>query len=469
VKKSAESEDYYSANRIARQDLQIFSEYLGYRNARFHNEWYDLLQPSNDPAHFSPLREHPLALKKYHLEAPRKHAKSECIAINYVSWLIGNYPDIHITIVSKSAELAEQTVNAIKTRMENDQKYIDVFSDLKPQEAINQKWTGRQLIVKRSRISKFPTLYATGLHGSLTGGGNDLLVFDDVIDEEDCITPLSMERASTWVFKVALTTLFPWGAAFVLGTRWHHADLYTQLLAKWPHRVYKAIIDEEKKLVLWPEVWSYELLAQRRVDLGSIFFRCQYQNDPTGMEGDLLKAEWLHSWPQPPSPGIPNYCGIDPSLGEGDRFGIATLAYDKGLNKGWLKDVWAERMSFPTILKEKIPQLNELYHYAKIYIESNAFQKVLTYVQELKGLPIVPTQTAQSKELRFTGMASMSSHFEASRVEVNPLLNNPQSEFYNEWVQFPRGQNDDALDCVEIVVRNTVGYRPKPWAIAVDL
>jgi hypothetical protein len=385
-----------------------------------------------------------------------------------VSWLIGNFPDIHITIVSKSSELAEQTVNAIKTRMENDEKYIHVFGELKPEEVWNQKWTGRQLIVKRKTISKFPTLYATGLHGSLTGGGNDLLVFDDVIDEEDTITPLSMERASTWVFKVALTTLFPWGAAFVLGTRWHYADLYTQLIDKWPHRIYKAIIDEEKKLVLWPEVWPYELLAQRRDDLGSIFFRCQFQNDPTGLEGALLKAEWLHNWKELPSPNIPNYCGIDPSLGEGDRFGIATLAYDAPLNKAYLKDVWAERMPFPQILKEKIPQLNELYHYVKIYIESNAFQKVLTYVPELKGLPIVPTQTAQSKELRFTGMASMSSHFESSRIEVNPLINNPRSEFYNEWVQFPRGQNDDALDAVEIVVRNTVGYRPAPWAVAVD-
>jgi phage terminase large subunit-like protein len=32
-----------------------------------------------------------------------------------------------------------------------------------------------------------------------------------------------------------------------------------------------------------------------------------------------------------------------------------------------------------------------------------------------------------------------------------------RSEFFQEWVQFPRGKNDDALDCVEIAVRNLLG------------
>jgi phage terminase large subunit-like protein len=50
----------------------------------------------------------------------------------------------------------------------------------------------------------------------------------------------------------------------------------------------------------------------------------------------------------------------------------------------------------------------------------------------------------------------MSSHFESKRILVNPLLDR-RSEFWNEWVQFPRGQHDDALDSVEIVVRNVIG------------
>jgi predicted phage terminase large subunit-like protein len=292
-----------------------------------------------------------------------------------------------------------------------------------------------------------------------------------VIDEEDCITPLSMERATTWVFKVALTTLFPWGAAFVPGTRWHYADLYTQLLKTWPNRVYKAILNEKEILkgaepqVLWPEVWSYKQLMERRDEIGSIFFNCQYQNDPTGMEGDLLKAEWLHSWTDPPPANCEHYAGIDPSLGESDYFGIATLAYDRPHNQGYLVDVWAEHMPFPDILKFKLPELHRTYKYLKIFMETNFWQKILTFLPELRGLPIVPVQTVKNKEERFI---PMSSHFQSSRVLVNPLLNNARTEFFNEWVQFPRGQHDDALDGTEIVTTQIVGSQPKPWVVNVD-
>lgn len=455
-RKYAKQEEFCSISDLARQDLQIFSEYLGYKNAPFHNEWYDLLQPANNKQHFSPFPWHPLALKTYHLEAPRKHAKSECISINYPSWLIGNCSDIHITIVSKTSELAEQTVNAIKTRMEQDERYINVFGELKPQESENKKWTGRQLIVKRPTISKFPTLYATGLHGSLTGGGNDLLLFDDVIDEEDTITPLSMDRASTWVFKVALTTLFPWGAAFVLGTRWHYADLYTQLLDKWPSKVYKAILNEDEIVkgaqpaVLWPKVWSYDKLIQRRDEIGTIFFACQYQNDPSNMVGIALKSEWLRNWTAPPT-GL-KYAGVDPK-GEGeDLFAISTWQHNPQMNKLYLWDVWAENVSQLEGLM-KLRQLHETHNYARIYFESNALQKSLLNHPELRGLPTSPTLTDANKERR---IISMSSHYQSGRVEINSLINNQRSEFWKEWVQFPRGQHDCALDACEVVTRNLI-------------
>jgi len=92
-------------------------------------------------------------------------------------------------------------------------------------------------------------------------------------------------------------------------------------------------------------------------------------------------------------------------------------------------------------------------------METNFWQKILTYLPELRGLPIVPVQTVRDKEARFI---PMSSHFEAKRVLVNPLLLN-HSEFWTEWVQFPRGQHDDALDCVEIVIRETIGAQFEPW------
>lgn len=375
---------------------------------------------------------------------------------------MGNYPNIHINIVTKTASLAEEILTAIITRFESDERYQNIFGNLKPQRP--KKWTGREIIVLRDEISKNPTLKATGLMGPITGGRSDLIVCDDIIDEENVRTRLQLEKVSTWFNKVLYPTLYPWGGVIVIGTRWSYADIYAELLPEydadgnmvkqnWHPNVDMKQAIQKDGTVLWPEYWPLSRLKERQDDIGTIFFNCQYQNDPTGMEGELLKGKWLIPWEQPPPSNCLYYAGVDPSLGEGDYFGIATLAYDSGNRQGYLVDVWAEHLPFPQILKHKLPQLHAQYKYAKIYMETNFWQKILTYMPELTGLPIVPVKTVSNKEQRFI---PMSSHFESKRVLVNPLLLR-RSEFWLEWVQFPRGEHDDALDACEIVTTNVVG------------
>ena len=375
---------------------------------------------------------------------------------------MGNYPDIHINIVTKTASLAEEILTALITRFETDEKYRTIFGDIKPHNA--RKWTGQELIVARGEISKNPTLKATGLMGPITGGRSDLILCDDIIDEENVRTNLQLEKVNTWFNKVLIPTLYPWGAIIAIGTRWSYADIYAGLLSKWPHDVKQAIkLDSEGNEtteILWPDYWSLEKLKQRRNEIGSIFFDCQYMNNPTSMEGNRLKSWMLHSWneqrPDGTEYGLPPancqyYAGLDPSLGESDYFGIAVLAYDPPHNQAYLIDVIAEHRPFPDIIKTQIPMLHNQYDFLQIFMETNFWQKLLVNMPELSGLPIVPLQTVKNKEERFI---PMSSHFESKRVLVNPLINQRTHEFWIEWVQFPKGQHDDALDCVELVTRN---------------
>jgi len=165
------------------------------------------------------------------------------------------------------------------------------------------------------------------------------------------------------------------------------------------------------------------------------------------MEGDLLKGEWLHPWDSPPTKGCEYYAAIDPSLGEHDYFGIAIGCYDRRTQQAYLVDVFVEHMPLVDIIKHKIPLLNSQYRFVKVYMEKNFWQKLLLQVPELRALPIVPIQTVRDKTSRFI---SMTSHFESKRVLVNPLLLN-RSEFYMEWIQYPHGQHDDGIDCVEML------------------
>ena len=243
--------------------------------------------------------------------------------------------------------------------------------------------------------------------------------------------------------------MYPWGGIIVIGTRWGYADLYSDLLEKWDNSVLKAI---DKGKVLWAEYWPLTKLEKRREEIGTIIFNCQYQNDPSDMEGDLLKGEWLHPWDSPPRPTCEYYAAIDPSMGEYDYFGIAIGAFDRVWNKNYLVDVWIEHKPLVDILKNKIPLLNNQYRFVKVYFEKNFWQKLLLNVPELKSLPIVPIVTVRDKTSRFI---SMTSHFESKRILVNPdLLHN--SKFYLEWIQYPHGQHDDGLDATEMLVSNMI-------------
>lgn len=441
---STKLQDYWIER--AKQNLKAFTEKLGYDNAQFHEEWYHYLQTQ-----FSPLKQHPTHNKKYLLLWPRGHGKTTSMIL-YILWLIGKYPDIHINIISKTATLAESILTAIMTYIESDTKYHQVFPDVKPSK---RKWTNQQLIIQRDEISKNPTLKATGLMGPITGGRNDLIICDDIIDEENIRTHLQIEKVSTWFNKILIPTLYPWGGIIVIGTRWSYADIYAELLEKWQFDIKPAINKDGS--VLWPTYWPLERLEERRNQIGTIIFNCQYQNDPTSMEGDLLKGKWLQPWDKPPPHWCEYYAGLDPSLGEHDYFSVATLAYDRKNNQSYLVDVWAEHLPFPDIMKNKIPLLHNQYKYVKMYMEINFWQKLLLNMPELKGMPITPIKTVRDKTQRFI---SMTSHFESGRVLINPLLLR-RSEFWTEWVQFPRGQHDDALDATEMVVTRTVSKKPR--------
>jgi len=331
------------------------------------------------------------------------------------------------------------------------------MGELKPKQP--KKWTTQELIVNRHEISKNATIMACGLIGPITGRRADLNLCDDIIDEENVRSPLQLERALTWHDKVLAPTLYPWGGEIVTGTRWHYADLYAEFIKRKPQAVdiKRAVINENTQEVLWPEYWNYSKLVEKRSEIGSVIFDCQYQNDPTSMEGSLLKAKWLVPWEQRPPAYCRYYFGVDPSLGESDFFGVAILAVDPNTGQGYLEDVWCEHMPFPQIIKEKLPQLILQYKPLKIFMETNFWQKLLTKIPELNSLPIVPVNTVKNKEERFI---PLSSHFESKRVLVNPLLLN-RGEFWTQWVQFPRGQHDDAVDCVELVVSRMVGSAPK--------
>jgi hypothetical protein len=60
-----------------------------------------------------------------------------------------------------------------------------------------------------------------------------------------------------------------------------------------PFFLERALADDGS--ALWPERWPAERLLAKRAGMGGALFDLQYQNDPTGMGGNIFRRDWFHS------------------------------------------------------------------------------------------------------------------------------------------------------------------------------
>lgn len=237
----------------------------------------------------------------------------------------------------------------------------------------------------------------------------------------------------------------------------------------------------------FPQRMTTDQLLKRRHEMGSIKFGNQYQLSPTNLAGNFLKAEWLHGYPwapdiyQWPSPSLGDftaiYAGVDPKgakqkltggvqiESENDDSDNAVIAIGGVRNS----QLWPFRLIVDKLsthaLKEKLIELNSLYHFHRIAFESNAAQAFMAqFVSENTWLPIHPIQSKGEKSQRF---ALMSGPFEAARVlipmtnqtmgfqadvEENPCKDTEFELFFDEWTGFPNADHDDTLDALSILL-----------------
>ncbi len=142
---------------------------LGYSNAAFHWEWYDLL----------------LAEQRLALVAPRDHAKSSCVTVNYSTWRMVHTPGFQVYVFAATAELAAKLLKRVRDTVEQ------AAPDLLGADVDNatELW-----LTNGSRVS------CAGTGKSIRGAHPDLIVGDDVLDEDSSLTALQRKRVERWWF-----------------------------------------------------------------------------------------------------------------------------------------------------------------------------------------------------------------------------------------------------------------------------
>ena len=382
--------------------------------------------------------------------APR-HTKSEFASYLLPSWFLGKFPSKKVIQCSNTAELAVGFGRKVRNLVGSEQ-YKTVF----PNVALRQdsKAAGRWSTNGNGEY------FAIGVGGTVTGKGADLLIIDDPHSEQEAALgdPSVFDRVYEWYTSGPRQRLQPGGSIVIVMTRWSERDLTGRILKdalsrdkgeEWEVIELPAIMPSGNPL--WPEFWSLKELEALREELPPSKWNAQYQQNPTGEEGALVKREWWKMWnDEKPPPCEFIIQSWDTAFTKNERsdysacttWGIFYLNEDQKDMNIILLDAFKKRMEFPE-LKETAHKFYKEWEPDSFVIEAKAAGSPLIF--ELRAMGIVVSEYTPSRgNDKFVRINSVADLFSSGKVWA------PETRWADELIEemaaFPNAPNDDLVD-----------------------
>jgi phage terminase large subunit-like protein len=394
-----------------------------------------------------------------------------------LSWLVGMFRNVRVGLFSQTAEFSEAFSGAIMGMIEGNDEYRAVFGDLLP--VGRGKWTIKGWHARGSRWveSKDFTLFAGGTGGQVASKRFDVLLCDDILGEENTLTPEQREKVQTWFIKSLFPRLVSNGVCIAFGTRWAEDDLYATMMKPTDEGglgfktiVKSAVVDvetdepvdfdetpRERWRSYWESVWPLETLLQRRA-MNPAQFDCTYQNNIEGLvSGDTFQKVWFRWYGTPdgdPEEELPRDATYTKRMGVDLASSVKTRAdwtarvtTAEQWNTGDFYVMQAHRDRIPAGHDEFIDQgYQQIPGIGLVICENQAFQStvITTVMNEKPHIPIVGRKTDTDKRTRAKAVAEK---FKYGKVYLHRSLKD--SWFERELLAFDgvRG-HDDGVDAL---------------------
>jgi len=397
---------------------------------------------------------------------PRGAAKTTHGNTGFLAWLIGQFTDLRVGLISNTALQSRAFSRAIRWTAEGNERYQRIWGNI----ASDAKWTDQEWLRADSKHhgTKDVTCFAQGVGGAIISKRFDLILCDDILDEENTETPEQREKVETWFTQTLLPCLAPDGVVIVIGTRWAEDDLYETLTKPvteggkgWKEHLRGCYITDDRGEVIedgegrptsyWPEYWPVERLEDKRIDLGTPMFMCAYMNDIRGlMEGNIFKsADWAGSdfyfKELPAGRKFVVKMGVDLASSEKERADFtarATVAMDDG-GDFWVLSVYRDKREsgHAEFIYDGWAAYQNL---DLVLVENQQFQSTL--IQEvMEDYPWIPVEGRRSDVDKVTRARAVAAKYEAHKMHHHVSLKGGAYEM--ELLGFPKG-HDDQIDAV---------------------
>ena len=372
------------------------------------------------------------------IQAPRDHAKTTIISKICAVYSMCVLKE-NILITSKNPGLSRKNHRWIRKQFVSNQLLIRDF-DIKV--IIENE---RELLTEIEGVEV--DLMSIPAGAEFLGFRADRLICDDILNQENTYTEDQRRKLKYWFFNDLINILHPGGYCTMVGTPRHNQDLLQELNKNKEYHclIYDSIVSEQDKTSLWPGLWSWDRLMQRKNEIGTYAFnqnyRCRvYDNENTIFPINYLeqcKSE-LYEFEQKTG-NI--YIGCDFAV-QSDKDKAKTFDSDYNVftviellpdNIRKVLYIFRDRgRTFDQNIK-KMFELIDIYKPNRVTVENNVFQDI--YFQELvKYYPnIFPSTTGRQKMDLYEGVPSLSALFENKRI-ILPYKNDIEKETIDELI-----------------------------------
>jgi hypothetical protein len=404
-------------------------------------------------------------IKRLAISLPPRHTKSEFGSFLFPSWFLGKFPAKKVMQASNTGELAVGFGRKVRNLVMGEQ-YAEVFPDVTLRQ--DSKAAGRW------STNKDGEYFAIGVGGTMTGRGADLVIIDDPHTEQEAALaahdPSVYDKSYEWYTSGPRQRLQPNGAIIIIATRWSERDLIGRVIQdsvergrpdEWDVVELPAIMPSGNSL--WPEFWPLDQLEALKEELSPSKWNAQYQQQPTGEEGAIIKREWWKTWTKDEPPRCEFIIQAwDTAFTKNERsdfsacttWGIFYMNEDSNDTHMILLDSFQKRMEFPE-LKEKARSHYLEWEPDDCIIEAKAAGASL--IQELNQQAdlfvrgYTPSRgTRQQSNDKISRMNTVAPIFQSGKVWAPDTR--WARELIDQMAAFPNAAHDDLADTAVMAV-----------------
>jgi len=299
-------------------------------------------------------------------------------------------------------------------------------------------WSKQEITCKNKT-----NLKVKGFGSSVRGAHPYWITVDDGLKENVIYSQVQREKSTNYFHAVIMNMPIPGGPVTVAGTPMHSLDLYGDLKTKenWHVFEYPAIFPDGT--ILWPSMFSYYDLMEKRKSQGNLIFSRELlcrpiTSDSTIFPIDILNTALYHMEEYTLVENRESFkvkfrnvvvgCDFAISSSTGaDNLCYTVFGIDE-MEKMWLIYRWHRKGVSYAEQIAKLKQINANFRPDVMVMENNVMQQIFVQGAQAENLPVIGHTTGVSKNDLRVGLPGLAIMFERGTFKI-PMGNQESKDF----------------------------------------